>query len=124
MSIVGLHHVSLLVSSEECLDFYKALGFEESYRRARQSDTVVLLEAYSFQLEVFIDPRHPQKAEGEQEPLGPRHFALRVDDISATLIFLREQGIDVEGVEVGNDWTGVKYCYLHDPDGNQVELHE
>ena len=111
--------MSILISSEDCLEFYKALGFMESYRRARQSDTVVLMTAYGFQLEVFIDLRHPQKAEGEQEPLGTRHMALRVDNIEDTV-----EQLGFEHTEIGTDWTGIKYCYIHDPDGNQVELHE
>ena len=116
--ITGIHHVSLLISSEECLNFYKVLGFSESYRKQRANDCIVLLDGYGFQLEVFIDLRHPQKAEGEQEPLGTRHFALRVDNIEDTV-----EQLGFDHTEIGTDWTGVKYCYLHDPDGNQVALH-
>lgn len=29
--ITGVHHIALLISSEECLTFYKKLGFEETF---------------------------------------------------------------------------------------------
>lgn len=119
MSILGLHHVSLLISSEECLEFYKKLGFEESYRKQRANDCIVLLDGYGFQLEVFIDNRHPQRTLDLTEPLGTRHFALKVDDIEETV-----KELNLEHTEIGTDWTGIRYCYILDPDGNQVELHE
>ena len=118
--ITGIHHVSLLISSEETLDFYKdVLGFTESFRKERENDCVVLLDGYGMQLEAFVDNRHPKKAEGLEEPLGCRHFALRVDNIDAML-----QKLGVAGTEIGTDWQGIRYCYISDPDGNQIELHE
>ena len=122
--ITGIHHISLLISSEECLDFYERLGFEETFRKERKADTVVLLDGYNIQLEVFVDYRHPKRVLDLSEPLGARHFALKVDSIESTLSYLHEQGIDIKGAATGYDWTGVKYCYLTDPDGNQIEIHE
>ena len=117
--IVGTHHIALLISSEETLDFYKKLGFEESFRKERKVDTVVLLDGFGIQLEVFIDNRHPKKAESLDEPLGCRHFALCVDNIEETVA---EFGFD--HTDIGIDWRGIRYCYITDPDGNQIELHE
>lgn len=122
--ITGIHHISLLISSEECLDFYKKLGFEETFRKERKADTVVLLDGYNIQLEVFIDNRHPKRLLDLSEPLGTRHFALKVDSIEVTLSYFQDLGIDTRECEIGSDWTGIKYCYISDPDGNQIELHE
>lgn len=122
--ITGIHHISLLISSEECLDFYKKLGFEETFRKERKADTVVLLDGYNIQLEVFIDNRHPKRVLDLAEPLGTRHFALKVNSIETTLSYLYEHGIDTTDSETGYDWIGINYCYLTDPDGNQIELHE
>ena len=122
--ITGIHHISLLISSEECLDFYKKLGFEETFRKERKADTVVLLEGYNIQLEVFIDNRHPKRVLDLAEPLGTRHFALKVDSVESTISYLQEQGIGTTDSDTGFDWTGIKYCYISDPDGNQIELHE
>ena len=45
----GIHHISLLISSEKTLEFYKLLGFKESYRKERKNDIVVLLDGYGMQ---------------------------------------------------------------------------
>ena len=121
--IKSIHHVSLLVSSEETLTFYKSLGFTESYRKTRANDVIVLMDGYGMQLEVFADDRHPKRFLDLTEPLGCRHFALKVDDISSTLSSLQERGIE-RHTDIGTDWVGERYCYITDPDGNQVELHE
>lgn len=117
--ITGVHHIALLISSEECLTFYKKLGFEESFRKQRAGDTVILLDGFGIQLEVFVDSRHPRKAEGPDEPLGCRHFALRVDNIEDTV-----EALELIHTEIGLDWQGIRYCYITDPNGNQIEIHE
>ena len=117
--ITGIHHVALLITSEECLDFYKKLGFSETFRKERKTDKVVLLNGHGIQLEVFIDNDHPVKPTGSGEPLGCRHFALRVDNLENML-----EGQGMVHTAIGNDWQGIRYCYITDPDGNQVELHE
>ncbi len=118
----AIHHVSLLVSNEACVEFYKKLGFTEYYRKQRNNDIVILLDGYGMQLEIFVDSRHPVKAYGNDEPMGIRHFALKTDDIVYTAGCLEKLGINVG--EIGTDWNGVKYCYIKDPDGNLVEVHE
>lgn len=117
--ITGIHHIALLISSEECLDFYKKLGFMEAFRKERTNDKIILLDGYGIQLEVFIDNNHPAKPAGKDEPLGCRHFALYVDNLENTLTEL-----GIAHVDIGNDWQRIRYCYITDPDGNQVELHE
>ena len=48
--ITGLHHISMISSSEASVDFYKRLGFEELFRKKRNYDTVLLLRGYGLQL--------------------------------------------------------------------------
>lgn len=117
--IIGFHHIALLIASEESLNFYKTLGFTESFRKQRANDCVVLLDGFGVELEVFIDNRHPGRDLDLTEPLGTRHFALKVDDLESTL-----EQLALDHRDIGLDWTGVKYCYITDPDGNQIELHE
>ena len=57
--IHGIHHFAIIASSENSINFYKRLGFREAYWRERKYDTVVLLEGYGMQIEMFIDPNHP-----------------------------------------------------------------
>ena len=116
--ITGVHHFAIIASSEASVDFYKKLGFRETYRRERTYDTVVLLEGYGIQLEIFVDPNHPERATNP-ENIGIRHLALKVDKIEDTVAEL--------GLEIGpimNDWVGVRFAYTADPDGLPIELHE
>ena len=53
------------------------------------------------------------------EPLGLRHLALRVDDIEQT-----SQELDLNISPVMTEWVGARYCFIKDPDGNKIELHE
>ena len=116
--IQGLHHFAIIASSEASVDFYKKLGFNETFRKERTYDTVVLLDGYGIQLEIFVDPNHPERATNP-ESKGLRHLALRVDNIETTASNL--------GLEIGNimnDWVGTRFAFTADPDGLPIELHE
>lgn len=118
--ITGLHHIAIIVSSEESLAFYRLLGFTETFRKKRKYDTAVLMDGYGMQLEFFIDPSHPSHP--ETEPIGFRHFALKVVSLEAEIERLKAEGIEVGPVM--EDWTGVRFCFVKDYDGLLVELHE
>lgn len=115
--ILGIHHLSIIVSSEESVKFYRKLGFTEERRIERSYDTVVLMCGYGVGLEVYIDPKHPRQ--GEMEPLGLRKLALRVDGIEETASELGQ-----ENLEINTDWNGKRYGVVTDPDGNPVQLCE
>ena len=116
--ITGVHHFAIIASSEASVDFYKKLGFCETYRRERTYDTVVFLEGYGIQIEMFVDPNHPERATNP-ENMGLRHLALKVNNIEETVAKL--------GLEIGpimNDWVGVRFAFTADRDGLPIELHE
>lgn len=111
-----LDHIALIVSAEECLSFYKKLGFKETRRIERAYDTVVFMENNSIVLEIFIDPNHPARVNGP-EALGLRHFCLVVES-------LEEVMRDVECEEIRTDWFGRRFTFTKDPDGQPIELKE
>ena len=39
--ITAVHHIALIISKEEHLDFYRLLGFQESFRKERKYDVAV-----------------------------------------------------------------------------------
>jgi catechol 2,3-dioxygenase-like lactoylglutathione lyase family enzyme len=56
------------------------------------------------------------------EDLG-QHFAFRVEDLDAAVEALRAGGIEVRGpVPVGD--SAARQAFLHDPDGNRLELNQ
>ena len=116
--ITGIHHFSIIASSENSIDFYERLGFHEYFRRERDYDVVVLMNGHGFGLEVFIDPSHPPRAINP-ENIGFRNLALRVDKLETTI---RE--LNLEAGPIMEDWVDERYCYIKDPDGLPIQLHE
>ncbi|MBR2549727.1 MAG: VOC family protein [Clostridiales bacterium] len=118
--IKSIDHIAIIVSSEEGISFYKRLGFKELYRKERINDTVVIihLEGDGTKLEIFIDPNHPERVTNP-EAKGLRHLAFKVNSIEETL-----KELDIEAGPVMNDWIGDRYCFISDPDGLPIELHE
>ena len=114
--IKGIHHIAILAGSERSVDFYKKLGLEETYRKDRNYDMVVLMAGHGIQLEIFIDPTHPERPT-DKEYLGIRHFALQVDDCD-------EMRKHFECTPVLTDWHGIRFCFTKAPDGLTVEFHE
>ena len=114
--IQGIHHIAIIASSEKSVAFYEELGFQESFRKVRAYDTVVLMEGHGMELEIFIDPKHPARATNP-ENLGVRHIAFRVDDL--------EEMVEVFDCQpIMTDWKGIRYTYTSDPDGLPIEFHE
>lgn len=107
--VTGIHHFSIIASSEASVEFYTRLGFKENKRINRDYDTVVLMDGYGIGVEVFIDPRHCRPTD---EPLGFRTLSLKVDTLD---------GIDGT---VKIDWNGERYINIVDLDGNTIQLHE
>lgn len=121
--ISAVHHIAIIISKEENLSFYKTLGFKEVFRKQRSYDTAVLLDGYGMELEIFIDPRHDRR---ETEPLGLRHFALKVEgQLEEEIERLRESSSEVlDFGPIMSDWRGERFVFMKDPDGTVVELHE
>lgn len=116
--IQEIHHIEIIVSSEASVSFYKKLGFKEIFRKERSCDEIVLMEGNGFKLELFIDSNHPKKT-NDIENIEIRHFALKVNDIEETL-----KELNIENKPIMNDWVGERYCYIEDPDGLPIEIHE
>lgn len=114
--ILGLHHVAMIASGEASVDFYKKLGFAETYRKVRSSDTIVLMQGLGVELELFIDPSHPKRA-FNPENRGLRFLALKVTSCE-------EMCRQFDCGPILQDWFGVNYCLTFDPDGQPIQFHE
>ena len=121
--ILRLDHIAIICSSEQSIDFYKCLGFEEVNREDRGYDILVFLKGFGVTLEMFVDPTHPPRVD-RPEAMGLRHLALRVDDVEATLDELKkndELKINAEPIRVRE---GKHFTFFKDPDGLPIKLHE
>ena len=121
--ISGFHHVAMIVSGEESVKFYESLGFNEAFRKERDYDTIVLMKGNGIELELFVDPRHPKRAE-DPENLGLRHVAYTIEgSLEECISDLKEKGI-IDFGSIMTDWVGKRFCFIKDPDGVPVELRE
>ena len=104
-----LNHRAIIVSSEEGIDFYKTLGFEEKSREIRKEchDELVYLSNGLVTLEIYKDPTHPKRLTSP-EAYGLRHLCFQVEDI---------------GEDFKEDKKG-KFKFIYDPDGLPIEIRE
>jgi catechol 2,3-dioxygenase-like lactoylglutathione lyase family enzyme len=114
MKLVGVHHVSLNVDDvDSALAFYVGtLGLVVRSDRPDLGFAGAWLDAGDQQVHLIDAPIPTHQGQ---------HFALRVDDLEATINELRDDGVDVsDAIRIG---TG-RQAFLHDPAGNLVELHQ
>lgn len=116
MLIAGIHHVSINVAdTDRSLQFYEGVlgmaplprpdfGFGGAWLDAGDGRQVHLIEAAT------------------PDDLG-QHFAFYVTDIDASIDALRAAGVEVgDASPVGS--SGMRQAFLHDPDGNLIELNQ
>ncbi|MDP4086414.1 MAG: VOC family protein [Bacillota bacterium] len=127
MKIMKVHHVAIICSNyEKSKDFYvRILGLtpiKEIYREERKSYKLDLEVNGQYQIELFSFPNPPER-KSYPEAAGLRHLAFEVDDIYATVLFLQEEGIQVEPVRI-DSMTNKRFTFFADPDGLPLELYE
>ena len=117
----GINHVALIVSKEECLDFYRKLGFVETSREFRpdKNDTLIMMENGSAVLEVFIREDAPLR-HCKPEAYGCRHIAFNVDDVDEILTVLK----DYECQQIRTNKEGKRFVFVNDLDHQPVEFLE
>lgn len=127
MKIKHIHHVAILTDDyEKSKTFYtEVLGFtvmNEVYREERQSYKLDLAINGLYQVELFSFPEYKERA-SFPEAKGLRHLAFAVDDVEAAAKELEEKGVRTEGVRI-DEYTGKKFCFFYDPNGQPLELYE
>ncbi len=127
MKTKGFHHVAIICSDyEKSKQFYvDILGFsiiEETFRAARNSYKLDLQVGDGDRIELFSFPNPPERV-SRPEACGLRHLAFQVDDIEASVNYLKSQGLDVEKIRI-DEHTGKRFTFFQDPDGLPLEMYE
>ena len=119
--INGINHVALIVSKEECLDFYKKLGFVVTSRVYRQdkNDYLIMMEKGSAVLEVFLKDDAPLRL-CKPEAYGCRHIAFDVDNVDDILELLK----DYDCQKIRMTESGRRFVFVNDLDNQPVEFLE
>jgi lactoylglutathione lyase len=122
-----LHTMLRIADPERSRVFYEVLGME--FRRELPIVRDGELEATNY---FFGFPGQEEELEltfnhdGRSYELGTAygHIAVGVDDLDATLVQLREQGIEPEREPYRVREGGSRLCFVQDPDGYRIELIE
>ena len=119
--INGINHVALIISKEECLEFYKKLGFKETSREFRESknDYLIMMENGTAVLEVFLREDAPLRL-CSPEAYGCRHIAFDVDNLDEILETLK----DYKCEKIRTTESGRRFVFVTDLDGQPVEFLE
>lgn len=117
----GLHlnHVGIVPTDwQATLDFYiKTLGFREAFV-FRDKDGNVTTSYLQTSKQDFLETTKPSS----QSTPGVSHIGIWVDDIKSTVAKLRQKGVKVEDVRVGN--SKAPLTNFVDPSGVRIELLE
>ena len=118
--IKTLNHIAIISSTEESINFYKELGFNEVDRLNRGYDSIVYLFGVDLMLEIYLDASHPPRVD-RPEAMGLRHMAFTVDSIEDTIKHLKVCTLNSEQIR---EDERKKYLFIKDPDGLPIELCE
>jgi catechol 2,3-dioxygenase-like lactoylglutathione lyase family enzyme len=147
-TVSGINHVSFVVSDiERSIDWYcRYLGLELEARQRQDNDyTRKLVGVPDAVLEVallrtaensqtgprveliqYVEPRGG-RVEAAVYDVGATHLAFEVDDLRALYDTLETEALAFQSPPVAIEHgvnRGGYTCYLADPDGNRLELHQ
>lgn len=123
----GIHHVAIICSNyEQSKKFYvEVLGFsiiKETFRSARNSYKLDLRVNSFVQIELFSFPSPPPRV-SSPEACGLRHLAFTVDNLDATVSYLKSKGVQIEDIRT-DELTSKRFTFFKDPDDLPLELYE
>ncbi len=119
MALLGIHHVSVLVSNTgEALAFYRdILGLGLDPNRPELGFGGAWLEVGAQQVHLLELP-NPDLIAGRPDHVGrDRHFAFTVDDLDDII-----RRLEQAGVAYTSSRSGRRAVFCRDPDGNGIEL--
>ena len=126
MIVQNIHHVAIVASDyEKSKDFYvNKLGFQVIKEEFRQPQNDIKLEVKlgNSTMEIF-GKKDPEPNHGKPTRCGMWHLCFYAPDLEKTIAELNAVGIPTDPIMV-NASNGKRICFLYDPDGLPLELHE
>lgn len=95
---------------------------QEIYRSDRDSYKLDLALNGHYIIELFSFPNPPHRM-SQPEATGLRHLAFEVDDIEATVAYVKTNGYDIEPIRT-DEHTHKRYTFMKDPDDLPIEFYE
>src|SRR5579872_4028584 len=118
-----IHTCYRIVDIDRSVEFYAALGFEESRRMGLPdgaTNVFMAMPGDGDRLELTYNPG----VESYELGTGYGHIAITTPDLDATLSSLAAQGIEPERPPYQVREGGSRLCFVRDPDGYRIELIE
>jgi glyoxylase I family protein len=127
MKVNKIHHVAIICSDYEkskkfYLDILKLSIIKETFRATRNSYKLDLRVGNGDIIELFSFP-NPSERPSKPEACGLRHLAFQVDDIDATVDYLKSHGVEVENIRI-DEITEKRFTFFKDPDNLPLEIYE
>ncbi len=117
------HHVGIVVSDlDRSKRFYGALGFETVQEMSDEAKTICFMELANLRLELFCYVETPPSCAHTARTIGFRHFALRTDDLDATLAELRAADVVPADAAIREVEGRFRLLFFNDPDGVEIEI--
>jgi glyoxylase I family protein len=125
--LASVHHIAIICSDYAVSKrFYtEVLGLtviREVYRAERKSFKLDLALNGQYIVELFSFPNPPRRP-SYPEAAGLRHLAFAVQDLDATVEWLRRQQVAHEAIRT-DEFTGQRFTFIADPDGLPIEFYE
>ena len=111
----SLHHVNYPSSNVERTKAWYKKVFGMRHVDPKSDSNILLLTSGTFDLHFTPYPAERFKR------LKPLHFAIEVEDFDGFLRHLEDIGVR-HTRPVARPQNDSRFCYIHDPDGNMVEL--
>src|SRR6516165_5324815 len=113
LQVTQIDHVSVLITNvERSRRFYRdLLGLKEIARPRTFDFVVVWFDLGNQQLHLLLKDR--------PDTLSPRHFALRVADVSAARAYFRERGVATQET---TPIPGADRFFIADPDQSRTRV--
>ena len=107
-----LDFISIIISTEQNLDFFRTIGFEETDREVRPDnhDIVVWMKGNGMELKIFIDSTHPSRVTNP-EAYGLRHLSISTTDIEKLHDSLKKYNPDPI-----KETNNKRFFFVRDPD--------
>ena len=120
-----IHTCYRITDVDRSVEFYKALGFEESGRIPIRDEAInVFMNIPGDGDMPKLELTHNFGVDSYDIGTGYGHIAITADDLDATLERLAKQGIEPEKPPYSVREGGSRLCFVRDPDGYRIELIE
>ena len=115
LEVAKLDHCSIIITDvERSRRFYRdLLGLKEIHKPRTFDFTVVWFDLGDHHIHLLL--------KDDADTISPRHFALRVKDITQARAHFKSHGIDMEET---TEIPGADRFFIRDPDGNRIEIIE